>query len=89
MLWLALALNTPKFEPENNHRYFEELRDYTSPEYSFDIRQNAFQYLNVMQACDTICQDNLQQATTSPIWQFSKFVKGMLAKIKEAKLNEH
>lgn len=83
MLWLLLTLNTPGFEPENNQKYFEELRDYTNPIYNFEIRQNAFQYLNLMQACDSVCQDNLQQATKSPVWQFSKFAKGMLDKIKK------
>lgn len=85
MLWLVLALNTPNFEPDKNQTYFEELRGYTNSKYSFEIRQNAFQYLNLMQACDTVCQDNLKQATTSPIWQFSKFAKGMLTDIDKAK----
>lgn len=85
MLWLVLALNTPGYEPDMNQVYFEELRGYSNSEYSFQIRQNAFQYLNVLQACDAICQDNLKQATKSPIWQFSKFAKGMLVEINKTK----
>ncbi|GGK34737.1 aminopeptidase [Yeosuana aromativorans] len=85
MLWLVLALNTPDFEPNKNQTYFEELRGYTNANYGFEIRQNAFQYLDLLQACDAVCQDNLKQATTSPIWQFSKFAKGMLEDIDKAK----
>ena len=83
MLWLALALNTPEFEPENNQIYFEELRGYTDARYDFEIRQNAFQYLNAMKACDGICKENLKQATTHHNWQFSKFAKNMLSQFQD------
>ncbi|OBQ54191.1 M1 family metallopeptidase [Tamlana sp. s12] len=78
ILWLTLALITEDFEPLNKSRYFDELTDYTNPRYSFEIRQNAFAYLNQIQACRTLCLDNLQQATTHHNWQFSKFAKQML-----------
>lgn len=80
ILWLALALITERFEPENNALYFQELTNYTSPGYGFEIRQKAFQYLNEIQACNEVCQDNLQQATKHHNWRFSKFAKAMLAK---------
>ena len=81
MLWIALTLNTPEFEFENNQKYFEELRNYTSSNYDFETRQKAFQYLNMIQACDAICKDNLKQATKHHNWQFSKFAKEMLNQI--------
>jgi aminopeptidase N len=81
MLWLVLALNTSEFEFENNQKYFEELRNYTSSNYDFETRQKAFQYLNMIQACDAICKDNLKQATKHHNWQFSKFAKEMLNQI--------
>src|SRR5690606_12637313 len=39
MLWLALALVTEEFEPDNKRDYFEELSRYTDPSYHFEIRQ--------------------------------------------------
>ena len=81
MLWLVLVLNTSEFEFENNQKYFEELRNYTSSNYDFETRQKAFQYLNMIQACDAICKDNLKQATKHHNWQFSKFAKEMLNQI--------
>ncbi|MDO6759331.1 M1 family metallopeptidase [Tamlana sp. 2_MG-2023] len=78
ILWLTLALITEDFEPENNTRYFEELTEYTSPKYGFEIRQNAFAYLNQIRACKAACQKNLKQAETHHNWQFSKFAKQLL-----------
>ncbi|WP_242204467.1 M1 family metallopeptidase [Aestuariivivens insulae] len=80
-LWLALALVTSDFEPENKQRYFEELRGYTNPKYHFEVRQNAFQYLNSIKACDRVCKENLEQAAKHHVWQFSKFAKQLLKEI--------
>lgn len=77
-LWLALALITEDFEPENKSDYFEELTNYTNPSHHFEIRQNAFQYLKLINACNETCEENLKQATKSPVWQFSKMAKTLL-----------
>jgi len=75
ILWLTLSLITEDYEPENKQNYLDELTGYTSPEFQFEIRQNAFMYLQQIQACKALCKDNLQEATKSPIWQFSKLAK--------------
>ncbi|SFZ91776.1 aminopeptidase N [Flaviramulus basaltis] len=77
-LWLTLALITEDFEPINKQKYFDELTSYTSPKYGFEIRQNAFQYLNQIQACNDVCKENLQKATKHHNWRFSKFAKDLL-----------
>ncbi|MFY0714278.1 M1 family metallopeptidase [Seonamhaeicola sp. NFXS20] len=77
-LWLTLALVTDDFETENKKQYFEELTDYTSPKYGFEVRQNAFQYLNEIQACGVACKDHLQQATTHHNWRFKSFATKLL-----------
>ncbi|MGE5943053.1 MAG: M1 family metallopeptidase, partial [Flavobacteriales bacterium] len=77
-LWLTLALITEDFEPENKSKYFEELTNYTNPSHHFEIRQNAFQYLKLINACNETCQENLKQAAKSPVWQFSKMAKTLL-----------
>ncbi|WP_445957934.1 M1 family metallopeptidase [Yeosuana sp.] len=81
MLWLVLAINTPDFEPKKKQLYFEELRGYTSPEYGFETRQSAFEYLKLMKACDAFCKNNLMKATKHYNWRFSKFAKDMLNEI--------
>ena len=78
ILWLTLALISDDFEPENEEVYFNELTGYTSPKYSFEIRQNAFKYLKWISACADDCEENLKQATKHHNWRFSKFAKKML-----------
>lgn len=78
MLWLTLALITEDYQPENKSKYFKELTDYTSPTYGFEVRQNAFQYLHQIQACNTDCKANLKQATTHHNWRFKQFAKSLL-----------
>ncbi len=81
ILWLTLALITDDFEPENETLYFNELENYTSPKYGFEIRQNAFSYLAWISSCGTKCQENLKQATKHHNWRFKKFAKELLKNI--------
>ena len=78
ILWLTLALITEDFEVGNKKAYFDELTHYTSPKYSFEVRQNAFQYLHQIQACNDDCKENLEQAEKHHNWLFSKFAKELL-----------
>ncbi|WP_298238070.1 M1 family metallopeptidase [uncultured Algibacter sp.] len=77
-LWLTLALITEDYEPEMKKVYFDELTNYTSSKYGFEVRQNAIQYLNQIKACNDDCKTNLKQATTHHNWRFSKFAKALL-----------
>ncbi|MCF7569459.1 M1 family metallopeptidase [Sabulilitoribacter arenilitoris] len=83
ILWLTLALISDDFESENNERYFNELLDYTSNKYGFEVRMNAFSYLAWISSCDEKCQDNLKQATKHHNWRFSKFAKKLLKDISQ------
>lgn len=78
MLWLTLALVNENYELDNKKRYFETLIDYTNPKYGFEIRQSAFQFLNLIQACNDVCKEHLEQATKHHNWRFSKFAKTLL-----------
>jgi len=78
ILWLTLALITEDFANENKKDYFDELTNYTSPKYGFEVRQNAFQYLNQIQACNDDCIENLEEATNHHNWRFSKFARELL-----------
>ncbi|WP_298496580.1 M1 family metallopeptidase [uncultured Algibacter sp.] len=78
MLWLALVLITDDYNTDNKTQYFEELTNYTSPKFGFEARQNAFQYLTLIQACNDTCKENLKQATKHHNWRFKKFAKSLL-----------
>ncbi|PWH82496.1 aminopeptidase [Algibacter marinivivus] len=78
ILWLTLALLTEDYRSENKKAYFNELTNYTSPKYGFEVRQNAFQYLYQIQACKEECKENLKQATNHHNWRFKKFAKELL-----------
>ncbi len=80
-LWLTLALITEDYESQNKKQYFDELTNYTNPKYDFETRQNAFQYLHQIQACNEVCKENLKQATKHHNWRFSKFAKALLKNI--------
>ncbi|WP_406683579.1 M1 family metallopeptidase [Seonamhaeicola sp. MEBiC1930] len=82
-LWLTLALITEKYEPNKKSQYFDELTDYTSSKYGFEVRQNAFQYLNQIKACNTTCKENLKQATTHHNWRFKKFAKHLTEQLEK------
>ena len=77
-LWLTLVLLTPDYEPEKARTYYEELVSYTNPKYGFEVRQNAFQYLKMIQACNDECTTNLKEATTHHNWRFKNFAKQLL-----------
>ena len=82
ILWLALALVSPDFEDKNIRNAYDELTDYTHAKHGFETRQNAFFYLQQINACKDICIENLKQATAHHNWQFSKFAKALLEVIK-------
>jgi len=81
ILWLTLALITDDYDAVYKRRYLNELTDYTSPKYNFEIRQNAFLYLNQIEACNETCKSNLRHATRHHNWRFKKFAKELLEKI--------
>lgn len=44
-LWLTLAIVTEDYQNDQKQTFFNELSNYADPKYSFEIRQNVFQYL--------------------------------------------
>jgi len=78
LLWLALHLNTLEYQTDKKDDIYNELVNYTSPEYNVEVRMNAYKYLEVMKSCDDVCNENLLQARTHHNWRMVKFAKGML-----------
>ncbi|NRA91815.1 MAG: M1 family metallopeptidase [Psychroserpens sp.] len=81
LLWLVLHLNTPEYQSNKKEAMLNELRSYTNPEHSFELRMNAFQYLELIKACNADCKTNLEQAKGHHNWRLSKFAKDMLNRL--------
>src|SRR5690606_25317471 len=79
LLWLALHLNTIEYQPDKKQDILEELRNYTDPRYSFDLRMNAFNYLKLINGFDKISLSNLIESRAHHNWRFQKFAKEMLS----------
>ncbi len=77
-LWLTLALITDGYENSNKENYLKELKNYTSQNYSFEIREKAFEYINELQLWDNETLRNLVEATVHPTWRFAKSSKTIL-----------
>lgn len=77
-LWLTLALITEGYENAEKENYLKELKNYSSTDYSFEIREVSFEFVNELQLWDTETLKNLVEACVHTTWRFSKPSKGML-----------
>ncbi|MDO6516886.1 M1 family metallopeptidase [Zobellia uliginosa] len=82
LLWLFLAVATEGYESENTRKYFSELITYTSPEYGWEVRIGAFQYLREIGFTDEGLA-NLINATNHHSWQFKKYARGLIGQLLE------
>ncbi len=80
-LWLALALVTENFRNDKKSSYLSELKNYSSADYSFEIREKSFQYLNELNLWDAETLKCLTEATTHPTWRFAKASKEILLSV--------
>jgi aminopeptidase N len=82
LLWLVLNLNTAYYQADSKQALYEELVSYTNEEYNADLRISAFQYLNLMKACNDKCKSNLEKAKSHHNWRLVKFAKELSEKLK-------
>ncbi len=73
LLWLVLNLNTRFYQADNKETVYNELVSYTNPSFNADLRINAFEYLKLIDACNSVCKANLEQAKTHQNWRLVKF----------------
>ncbi len=78
LLWLTLAIVTNDYETRNTPVYFKELSNYTSKQYSWEVRMGAFQYLNQALGFDDAALKNLANACVHHSWQFKKYARNLL-----------
>ncbi|WP_417238195.1 M1 family metallopeptidase [Bizionia sp.] len=78
LLWLVLALSTSEYDETDKQLYFNELVSYTSADYSFEVRQGAFSYLNALQVFPEPAILNLMDASHHYNWRFKLFAKNLI-----------
>lgn len=81
LLWLTLALVTEDYNSLKTKEYFDELDQYTSPKFSPEIRQTAFQYLKQTFGFADSSLKNLAKACVHHSWQFKKFGRNLLKEL--------
>ncbi|MEX0275548.1 MAG: M1 family metallopeptidase, partial [Flavobacteriaceae bacterium] len=84
LLWLALALLSPEYQPERTNEFFQELVSYTDSKYSWEIRMGAIDLLHQIQAFDSVALLNLLMATEHHTWQFRKFARNLVGQLIES-----
>lgn len=78
LLWLTLALVTPEYNSDLKANYFEELSNYTSSEFHFEVRLLAFQYLKSIGGFNDASLKNLVEACSHHVWHFKKSSRQIL-----------
>ena len=83
LLWLALHLNTAEFQPENKQLVLNEMISYSLPNFPFELRQNAFNYLKLIGGFESESIKSLLEASKHHNWRFSKFAKNTLTELEK------
>jgi aminopeptidase N len=78
LLWLAIAISSEVYGASANEIFLSELRDYTAPEFSFEVRQKALEYMYQMRLFDSTSLKNLVNACTHHNWRFRNMAREML-----------
>lgn len=81
LLWLTLAIVTPQYDDELKNNYINELINYSSKNYNFEMRQATFGYLQMLNLWTTEALANLQDASKHHQWQFKSFAKDLIAQL--------
>ncbi len=81
ILWLVLALNTPEYQKEKHQQFYAELSGYSSPIHHFGTRENAFTYLESLQAFSDQSLVDLVDGAVHHNWRFRNFCRKILDKL--------
>ena len=81
ILWLVLAINTSEYTEDQKRTWFEELTGYTGSRYGFNARQNAFGYIENLEAFTDAALQNLIAGAQHHNWRFKKFCNGMVDRL--------
>ena len=75
---MTLAILTDNDDIGKSDNLLDELISYTSDDYSFEVRQKAFNYLRWIRSCNEECIENIKQAANHHNWRFKQFAKNYL-----------
>ena len=77
-LWLALAMITEGYMTSAKPIFKKELRSYASVEYSFEIRQKAFEYIDMLGLYNERVLEDLIDACEHHNWRFRNYARNLL-----------
>lgn len=78
ILWLVLALSTKEYQSEKHQEFYKELSGYSSPVHHFSTRENAFTYLESLQAFSDQSLMDLVDGAVHHNWRFRNFCRKVL-----------
>ncbi len=81
LLWLTLALSTEGYAPSAQDFFKKELQNYSRSDYSYEIRENAFQYIYSLGIVDEEVLENLVNGCTHHYWRFRDFCRDLLGEL--------
>lgn len=82
-LWLTLNLATPDFQAKRTSQIYQQLEQFTSPEYRFQIREHAFGYLYQIDSFSDQSLLNLLNGCFHHTWRFKDFCRKLLKTLLE------
>ncbi len=88
LLWLSLTLYTDEYLIPEKAGYSNELQNYTSPQYSYEIREKAFEYLYSMNLFTDRVLENLVNACSHHYWRFRDAARKVLDEYLKDDLHE-
>lgn len=80
-LWLVLALVTEGYEADKKQQFASELIKYSSKEFSFEIREKAFEFINELNMYTSEALKNLVNASMHHNWRFKKYARKLLDEV--------
>ncbi|WP_299190147.1 M1 family metallopeptidase [uncultured Aquimarina sp.] len=78
ILWLVLALSTKEYQSEKHQDFYAELSGYSSSKHHFSTRENAFTYLESLQAFSDQSLIDLVDGAVHYNWRFRNFCRKVL-----------
>lgn len=80
-LWLTLAIVTKNYSGRNTPYYYQELSNYTRAYNHFEVRKNAFVFINELRSFTDQNIADLVNGARHPNWRFAKFCRDLLDSI--------
>ena len=81
ILWLTLAIVTKNYSGNNTPYYYQELSNYTRAYNHFEVRKNAFVFINELRSFTDQNIADLVNGARHPNWRFAKFCRDLLDSI--------